>query len=428
MYILVILGLSFLLKLGLLIHVSANDPTQLLANDSASYTDSARALLQTGSFAVSPELSEVPQTVRTPGYPLLIAGAYALFGERNGPVVFIQILLSIGILAIVYRVARKQWNQGVALLAALILALDQISLAFTLKILTETLFTLLLFGVLVAIAPVSSSSRVPGRILLAGALLALATMVRPISYYMIPPMIVALLFYGRHRQWPAKRSAGLSLLLLLPFVLLVGGWQVRNYHRTGSAEFSTIQGRNLLLYRGAGIVAIRDGIGFQEARAKLEELHPDEATWTDEGMDLVASHPLIFLRTQAVGAVKMLLGTGHPELLELCGIHLGEQGAIGDLLRLAPRDYVRKWIAGAPVAFGAFVILFLYVILVWCGVVLWLWKDVIRCRRLGWWDVCMWGTVVYFVAVSAGPEAYPRFRVPIMPVLAMYAARGIRSV
>ena len=427
-YLLLILAGSFLLRLGLLIHLSASDPAQFLTNDSTSYINSARALHQTGSFAVSPESPDVPQTVRTPGYPVLIAGVYALFGERNAPVVFVQVLLSVGTLILVFVVARNRWGPGVAVWATLILALDQVSLAFSLKILTETLFTFLLFAMLATIATISDSSRAAGRAVLAGLLLALATMVRPISYYLILPMVLALPLSGRFRKRSLRRASDACLLLLLPFVLLVGGWQVRNYQRTGSVELSTIQGRNLLLYRGAGIVALRDGIGFEQAREQLERQHPDETTWTREGVRLIARHPLLFIRTQATGAGKMLLGTGHPDLLEAAGIHLGPRGAIGDILRLTPTDYFEKWIVGSPVAFGAFVTLFLYVLLVWAGVLLWFFKDVIVCRRVGWWDVCMWGTLLYIVLMSAGPEAYPRFRVPIMPILALYAAKGIRSV
>ena len=32
--------------------------------------------------------------------------------------------------------------------------------------------------------------------------------------------------------------------------------------------------------------------------------------------------------------------------------------------------------------------------------------------------------IAYFVAVSSGPEAYPRFRAPIVPLLAMLAGVG----
>jgi hypothetical protein len=58
-----------------------------------------------------------------------------------------------------------------------------------------------------------------------------------------------------------------------------------------------------------------------------------------------------------------------------------------------------------------------------------------RCRRCGGCGQCSQSTssrgavvllvslVLYFIAVS-GPEAYARFRVPVMPLLAVLAGRG----
>ena len=42
--------------------------------------------------------------------------------------------------------------------------------------------------------------------------------------------------------------------------------------------------------------------------------------------------------------------------------------------------------------------------------------------------VFIWGVLLYFVVVSAGPEAHSRFRVPVMPFLALYAAVGMRAL
>ena len=58
------------------------------------------------------------------------------------------------------------------------------------------------------------------------------------------------------------------MVSISPWIILVGGWQLRNYLITGKAEFSYVQGANLLFYRGAGIVAQRDSISFKEAQER----------------------------------------------------------------------------------------------------------------------------------------------------------------
>ena len=70
-----------------------------------------------------------------------------------------------------------------------------------------------------------------------------------------------------------------AVLLLLPAVVILGMWQVRNVRVSGSAEFSQIKNVNLLMYRAAGVVALRDGISLEAARDRLqrelERQYPD---------------------------------------------------------------------------------------------------------------------------------------------------------
>jgi hypothetical protein len=51
--------------------------------------------------------------------------------------------------------------------------------------------------------------------------------------------------------------------------------------------------------------------------------------------------------------------------------------------------------------------------------------EVVREEKARWVSHAFVGWVLlYHVLVAAGPEAYARFRVPIMPLLALYAGRG----
>ena len=59
-------------------------------------------------------------------------------------------------------------------------------------------------------------------------------------------------------------------MLLLPAVLILGIWQVRNERVSGSAELSQTKNVKLLMYRAAGVVALRDGISLDAARNQLQ--------------------------------------------------------------------------------------------------------------------------------------------------------------
>ena len=75
-----ILGLTFCVRWGALRITFSIDPHRLLQPDSFTYEGPARAIVQTGRFSASPERLDVPEVMRTPGYPFFIAGVYYLFG------------------------------------------------------------------------------------------------------------------------------------------------------------------------------------------------------------------------------------------------------------------------------------------------------------------------------------------------------------
>ncbi len=46
-------------------------------------------------------------------------------------------------------------------------------------------------------------------------------------------------------------------------------------------------------------------------------------------------------------------------------------------------------------------------------------------REITLWDLCAWGIFLYLALIAAGPEAYHRFRVPLAPILCLYAAAAL---
>jgi 4-amino-4-deoxy-L-arabinose transferase-like glycosyltransferase len=426
---LMLLLLSLGWKLALWGTLLTMDPGRFLDRDSASYHEPARALLQLGRFVASPETPELVETMRTPGYPLFLAGVYLVWGEYQPMAILVQILLSLGTMALVYRIACMLWNTGTALLATLLLALDITSFTYALKLMSETLFTLLLIAMVVAGIYLIKSPRKLHWAFLVGVLLAAATFVRPISYYLLVPLVLLYLGIGITQRWRRSQLLLAMALLVLPFLLLIGGWQVRNYLLTGSAQYSSVEGVNLLYRRGAAIVALQEDMDLQEARSQLwEESKPqeeplprrwtavDDARWKQEGMALIWRHPLLFIRSQLPGAVLLMATPGEGELLRMLGLPIGE-------IR-SPLDYLNRFHMPLAVFMSLFALL--YLAIVYCGLLSWWWHR-LRNWRFSSIHLFTWIVVLYFVAVSAG-QGYSRFRVPIMPILVLYAAHGLHQL
>src|SRR5207302_3086548 len=109
--------------------------------DSFTYLDPARNLIRGLGFTNANGLIE---TLRTPGYPLLLAG----FGLRIVPMIVFQHLLNVALaVAIYFFVMRRLGSRAVAIGAAILFAIDTPTLHYANKILTETVFTALLFVV-----------------------------------------------------------------------------------------------------------------------------------------------------------------------------------------------------------------------------------------------------------------------------------------
>jgi hypothetical protein len=405
----VILGLCLLLRGGAVLVVLETNPHVVTQGDTRSYMEPALALLEHGEFSRSP-LNPAPEFVRTPGYPAFIASVYRIFGESHTALVLVQVFLSMLTVLIVYRLGARMWSAGVGLLAAAMTVLEPLQLYSAGTILSESLATLFLMLTVAAGFVMFSQDwpqlRWP---LLLGAAMAVATMVRPVTYY-LPLFVVGILAYSVLRG-RMSRGHGVRVLavFLVPLVVIVGGWQLRNHEEVGSWRVSGIEGKNLYLFRAAGIVATDDGISLGAAQQRLirrlgnrDDL--GEGTYYGqmyrEGLQIVTADPIGALRDSAEGLFEEVIGTRSRVFK-----YLGMEPASG-LLQVGTLTLLLGFYALG--GYGLFL--------------------VVRARRALRAHFFVVGVAAYVLVVSAGPEAMggrgERFRAVVMPILILYAARG----
>src|SRR6266550_4944709 len=205
--------------------------------DSFTYLAPAKSLLA-GSGFLSPLGN--PDTIRTPGYPLILA----LFGARTLPVIVLQHLANVAIAVALYLfVLARSGSRLMAIVASIVFAIDIPTIHNANKILSETMFTVLLYVIFV----LALQRR---HLAVVGLLLGALVLVRPIAlFYFIP---VAILF----AVW--RVSVRQLALLVAIAVVLPAAWAVRNRVSTGIFTVSSIGDMNLLAHRAAGALAIED--------------------------------------------------------------------------------------------------------------------------------------------------------------------------
>jgi hypothetical protein len=196
-------------------------------------------------------------------------------------------------------------------------------------------------------------------------------------------------------------------------------WTARNYVQTGVATFSSLSSKNLLLFRAAGTLAIRDPGGvdanlprrqqeLEQAACRAVEARfgrPCESVpiaqratlYSGLAMPIILGDPGGTALQAARAFVMILFGGGASMLAKVTGI--SESAA-----RLSALVYT------VPLAMLAAV-----------GAVYW-W----RIDRLAAMVVLI--TIAYLVLVPLGVEAYSRFRVPFLPLYAMLAGGGAAAL
>lgn len=112
--------------------------------DAREYYQIARNVAQHGAFSQSEEPPLEPDTWRTPGYPVFLAGLMLVLGDSPARLVMAQQVLSIANVWLVYLVACRHMSSRRAALAAGLFMLEPYRLFYSLWLMASTLFTTLL--------------------------------------------------------------------------------------------------------------------------------------------------------------------------------------------------------------------------------------------------------------------------------------------
>jgi 4-amino-4-deoxy-L-arabinose transferase-like glycosyltransferase len=395
-------------RVALAVYVYSEQPRHAISGDTRSYVHPAHELVDRHEFDHGPAGS--PEFLRTPGYPLFLAALEQVFGRDDLLAVLLaQAALSVAVVAGTFLLGRRLWSATVGLGAAFIVAIDPSQALAAVKVLTESLATLLVVAVALVACVLFGADRPKARwAALLGFAIAASTMVRPVTYY-LPLLAVAVFAYRFVREPPARRSMAIALAAFLaPLVVVLGGWQFRNHVEVGSWRLSGVEAKNLYYYRATGVLADTRGIAFADAQAILRARLPHHAHETigryygrmySAGVNILTAHPWSTLKLTALGLAA-----------EVTGVQLTLHGFALDVLE--------------PVALA---LLYGFYALVIFGVV-----KVVQARRTLFAHVFVFGMALYLLAISAGPEAQggrgERFRAPAIPLLGVYAAIGAVSL
>lgn len=211
--------------------------------DEADYHGIA-AHLAAGDGFLAPE--GTPTARRPPAYPVFLAGLYAVTGADPVAGRLAQVLLGATVIFLTWHVARRLFGAGVAIVSAALVALNPFLIFISGYLLTENLFLVLLLGAFALLpAPRAWATASWRRVTIVGALLGLATLTRPSGLPMLEWMLVATLLLAGG-AWKA-RGARVAVAALAA-LLVVAPWYARNARVAGGWVLTTHGG--ITFYQG----------------------------------------------------------------------------------------------------------------------------------------------------------------------------------
>lgn len=424
---LVFLGLK--LTLALLIF---QEPSKAFLPDSYGYEDLAVNLVRTGQFDVPGE--PALGLIRTPGYPVFVAGIYLLAGRSAGWVILAQLILDALTALLIWQIGKQILSGAIGLLAAFIYAASLNTTGGSLYLLSDTLFTFVLVGTLFFLNRYWQQPRDRWLITI-GALLGLATLIRPIGLYLAIIWMVYIALWQRKNI--EQRSYQGILLMVLAFSSLLTPWILRNYARTGHFMLSGAEAMNLYCCFAPAALAEDEKISLDEAwrrvdapfQYNLNKVEPEQLfRAADYATKIILQHPRGYAQAYLKGVSATLFEPTYRQWLQLLGVNYSASGLLSKLSTLDFHGAISGLSENTSAGFLLAIPLLNegYIIAVYFLVAAGMYKIFMHARTNNVSALGLIGVItILYLVVAPGTGGGLRFRIPAEPFLALFAAVGL---
>jgi 4-amino-4-deoxy-L-arabinose transferase-like glycosyltransferase len=246
------------------------EPEYLIAEDQILYIRLAQQISESGFLGLTTE--------RVPGYPLFLSTIYTLFGKDLWNVVLVQIFLDSLSCVLVGLTAHSVFGRGI-LVAGVLSAINLNMIILSSTILTDTLFLFLFILFIFSLLKYLQNDELIWFVFLVLFIL-MATLVRPLSYYLLFILPVGLLWWKLCKGDTVLEISKLVLIYIVLIGVLLGGIHKRNFQQYNSTEIVSQTGRHVLgwvvpaVYQYSGQGSYQEGKKIARERL-VSALHRD---------------------------------------------------------------------------------------------------------------------------------------------------------
>jgi 4-amino-4-deoxy-L-arabinose transferase-like glycosyltransferase len=431
----IIAGLFLRLSLFVVLLVSSvNGENKILSlgGDSNNYQKLAFELKDNYSFGTeNPALS----AIRTPGYPLFIAFCYKIFGSQPWIVALFQILTDTLLIALIYLLTLKIFNQSSACMASLFYSLEPLAIQYSGLLMSDIMFV---FAIVVSAFFLWQFCKNFKMSLLFGYVLSLAVAayIRPVANYLFILNFLFILIFMIY-----KKQAILKVILAgtLTWCLLLSPWMIRNLNVHGHWFFSTSADSNSLILYAAKIEAKARGIAEAQVKneykdyfagnfgsvnhANVYELHQ---LYKDKATETVLKYPLAFVTTYFIGMADMFFSVNR-QVFE--GIIGSGKAITYDALELLS-DKGSTALSNIYRDYPGSTLLYVFLMLAWFLLCYFFATAGLYhlFKNKDWFSLLFLLIPLMYFTLLTGQAGLARFKLPLIPFYLMLSAYGMTQI
>ena len=438
--------LNFILKAGLFCYISPWNKTveqqRVVVSDAKGFQQIATTLLNNHTFAapvdtvdlsrlteyqLTGSLFHYPDVIRTPGYPVYLAAIYGIAGIHPFVAIFCQILLSLIMVVLIYRICLLLFNErSIAIIASFLYAIDFHSAYVANELLSDTIFTLFFTLSIYQFVKGIKSDKL-SMFVWSALFMGLSALVKPIG--LLYPLVIAAIILFFSKQVLMQKIKVVSVYLVL-FGLIVSIWSLRNHIRYDSWQPTAQGGDNTLMYDVAytkarlthgNLDSIRvkfqlqaDSLGFKTEKNPFER----SAIYNKVAFAYIKEHKLAYVLTHLQGGLNLFLSLGNVGMADMfgwSGNKIQEGFADMSINRLQKNLSSNKKV----MLLGILILIILaiqYIPTIIGGIMLFKQKN---------WFLFLFValTIGYFAAVTGVIGMY-RYKLPLVPLICIVGAYG----
>ncbi|OGV34230.1 MAG: hypothetical protein A2020_04395 [Lentisphaerae bacterium GWF2_45_14] len=408
-----------------------SEPEKLLFRpDSSQYYNIALSILQDGAYNTAPG-SGIPAVVRVPGYPAYLAALLFISNNSLPFCVIVSCFLSALICVVIFYTGDYVAGWRVGAVASLLFALNITSIALGPMFLSDTLFA--------CVAAVQMYfffrfyySKMFFYLLISIGFASLGALIRPLNQFWIAPCLVLILM----GNLSLKKKGGASICAVLIFGIIIGPWVLRNKLCGAGWRLDGISG-DIVFHNGAVLLSKMTGDDQGKVRARLfaeakDEFEKHPGLYRDAGSriawgekrfySMVGDAPFTYL---GLHFRPYVLFPDAPSFLQNLGITVGERGTFDVLSRHGIVAAVKHYFKSGYGPLFMVMPLLLIAFCTYCAAGAFLLRSL--WKRQWFMLLCFLAFVEFYLFVP-GPINMPRYQLPALPLLCVFAAVYVFSI